>query len=210
MVMRLAARPSERLPGPIPPGILFPVVSSDEILTPLSVEEYLEREKRSDVRHEFIEGYLYAMVGASRRHNLIALSIERMLHAALRGTPCRAFVSDLKVQVGERFFYPDVVVSCSGSLDEHIEREPKLIVEVLSPSTEARDRMEKRLAYQSLASLEEYVLVAQDRVHIEVYRRGGPAWVVERYEAGDTARLESVGTSFATEQIYEDVLDGPE
>lgn len=114
MVMRQAARPSVCLPGPNPPGILFPVVSRDEILTPLSVEEYLEREKRSDVRHEFIEGYLYAMVGASRRHNLIALSIERMLHAALRGTPCRAFVSDLKVQVGERFFYPDVVVSCSG------------------------------------------------------------------------------------------------
>ena len=180
-----------------------------ETLTPLSVEEYLEREKRSDVRHEFIEGYVYAMVGASRRHNLIALAIERLLHTALRGSSCRAFVSDLKVQVDDRFYYPDVVVSCSGALDGHIERSPKLIVEVLSPSTEARDRMEKRLAYQSLTSLEEYVLVAQDRVRIEVYRRGDEAWLLECHEAGDIIRLESADTSFAAEQVYEDVLDGP-
>ncbi len=191
------------------PGILIRVVSSVETLVPLSVEEYLEREKRSDVRHEFIEGYVYAMVGASRRHNLIALTIERLLHTALRGSSCRAFVSDLKVQVGDRFYYPDVVVSCSGALDEHIERSPKLIVEVLSPSTEARDRMEKRLAYQSLASLEEYMLVAQDRVHVEVYRRGDEVWTVERHEAGDTVRLDSAGSSFAAERIYEDVLDAP-
>ena len=151
-------------------------MSSVEILTPLSVEAYLEREKRSDVRHEFIEGYVYAMVGASRRHNLIALSLERRLHAAL---------------------------------DDDIERSPKLVVEVLSPSTEARDRMEKRLAYPSLASLEEYVLVAQDRVHVEVYRRQGSAWVVERHGAGDTVGLESADTSFPAEQIYEDVLDDP-
>ncbi|MEM1033928.1 MAG: Uma2 family endonuclease [Myxococcota bacterium] len=186
------------------------VVSSVEILTPLSVAAYLEREKRSDVRHEFIEGYVYAMVGASRRHNLIALAAGRLLHAVLQGAPCRAFVSDLGVQVDARFFYPDVVVSCSGSLDDHIERSPKLIIEVLSPSTEARDRMEKRLAYQSLVSLEEYVLVALDRVHVEVYRRGGSAWTVERYEAGEHVRLASVGTSFLAEQLYEDVLDGPE
>lgn len=140
---------------------------------------------------------------------MIALGIERLLHTALRGSPCRVFVSDLKVQVDERFYYPDVVVSCSGSLDEHIERSPKLIVEVLSPSTEARDRMEKRLAYQSLASLEEYVLVAQDRVHIEVYRRGDEAWQLERHEAGDTVRLASLNASFPAERVYEDVLDAP-
>lgn len=186
--------------------ILTGGVSSVETLTLLSVEEYLEREKRSDVRHEFIEGNVYAMVGASRRHNLIALALQRHLHGALKGSSCRAFVSDLKVQVGERFYYPDVVVSCSGDLDAHIERSPKLIIEVLSPSTEARDRMEKRLAYQSLSSLEEYVLVAQDRIYVEVYRRGEPSWVLERHEAGDTVQLESAGTRLAIEDIYEDVL----
>lgn len=185
-------------------------MSSVEILTRLSVEDYLSREERSEVRNEYIDGCLYAMVGASRRHNLIALSIHRLLHAALRESPCRVFVSDLKVQVEERFYYPDVVVSCGGEeLESRIERSPTLVVEVLSPSTQARDRMEKRLAYQSLASLGEYVLVKQNEIGIEVYRRHTDQWLVERHGVGDTVTFESLDIAFAAEQIYEDVLDAP-
>jgi Uma2 family endonuclease len=185
-------------------------MSSVEVLKRLSVPEYLELEERSEVRHEYIEGYVYAMVGGTRRHNLIALSIYRLLHAKLADSPCRAFVSDLKVQVGERFYYPDVVVSCSSEgLDSRIERAPKLIVEVLSPTTEARDRMEKRLAYQSIPTLAEYVLVAQDAVAIEVYRRDREQWLLERCGVGDTVTFESVEASLRAEQIYEDVLDAP-
>lgn len=185
-------------------------MSATAKLKPLSVEEYLAAEETSDVRHELVDGYLFAMVGTSQRHNLIALSLGSLIRAHLRGTPCRVFMSDLKVRVGNNFYYPDLVVSCQVTDTASIvAADPKLIVEVLSPSTESRDRFEKRLAYQRLDSLQEYVLVAQEQLQVEVFRRCSDGWEVETYGAGETVWFESLDLAVALGAIYEDVGESP-
>ena len=179
-----------------------------EKLRPITVEEYLEGEKRSDVRHEYVAGTVYAMAGASGLHNLLAIAFAAGLRQHLRGSPCRVFMSDMKVQVRDAFYYPDLVVVC-GAIDAgaYYQTAPTLVVEILSESTEARDRLEKRLAYQSLESLKEYVLVAQDKMRVEVYRRVEDGWQLETYSYGDRVRFASIHYETAIEQLYEDVLD---
>lgn len=178
-------------------------------LKPLTVEEYLEGELRSDVKHELVGGRAYAMVGASRYHVLIAGALHAALRTHLRGGPCRAYISDMKVRVGDDFYYPDVLVSCTAGGHDYYETAPVLIVEVLSPSTETRDRLEKCLAYQRLDSLKEYVLIAQDKVRAEVHRRIEGGWEVERFDERDVLRLESVDMTIPLTEIYEDVMNVP-
>lgn len=179
-----------------------------EKLRPITVEEYLEGEKTSDIRHEYVAGAVHAMAGASGLHNLIALAFATGLRHHLRGSPCHVFISDMKVRVNDAFYYPDLVVVC-GAIDAgaYYQTAPTLIVEILSESTEARDRLEKRLAYQKIESLKEYVLVAQDKMRIEVYRRVEDGWQLETYSYGDRVRFTSIGYETAIEQLYEDVLD---
>jgi len=178
-----------------------------EKLHPISVEEYLGGEKSSDVRHEYVAGAVYAMAGANGLHNLLALAFAANLRHHLRGSPCRVFMSDMKVRVRDAFYYSDLVVVC-GTVDAgaYYQTTPTLVVEILSESTEARDRLEKRLAYQNLESLKEYVLVAQDKMRVEVYRRIEDGWQLETYSYGDRVRLASVNYEAAIEQLYEDVL----
>ncbi len=129
----------------------------------LDVEEYLRNELRAEVRHELVRGAVYAMVGSSNAHNLIAGSLYARLRQQLKGSSCGVYMSDMKVRVADDFFYPDVVVSCQPQEPAfYYVTEPTLIIEVLSPSTEARDRLDKPVAYQGLKSLQEYALVAQD------------------------------------------------
>lgn len=179
-----------------------------EKLQPITVEEYLKGEKTSDARHEYVAGAVYAMVGASGLHNLIALTFATSLRLHLRGMSCHLFMSDMKVRVNDAFYYPDLVVVC-GAIDAgaYYQTAPTLIVEILSESTEARDRLEKRLAYQKIESLKEYVLVAQDKMRIEVYRRVEDGWQLETYSYGDRVRFTSISYEVAIEQLYEDVLD---
>lgn len=179
-----------------------------EKLRPITVEEYLEGEKCSDVRHEYVAGAVYAMAGASGLHNLLALAFAANLRNHLRGSPCRVFMSDMKVRVDDAFYYPDLVITC-GALDAraYSQNAPTLVIEILSESTEARDRLEKRLAYQKIESLKEYVLVAQDKIRIEVYRRIEDGWQIETYSYGDLVRFASISYEIAIEQLYEDVLD---
>jgi Uma2 family endonuclease len=180
-------------------------------IEPLSIEAYLRGEQHTDVRHEYIAGQVYAMVGASKLHNLISGSLYAHLRDHLRGSACRVYMSDMKVRVEDAFYYPDIVVSCAeadpGSL---YETEPILITEVLSESTEARDRFEKRLAYQRIPSLREYVLVEQRRVRIGVYRRQDDGWTLDSLGIGDTLRLDSVCFECPSELLYEDVLNSME
>ena len=172
----------------------------------VSVEEYLEGEKHSQVKHEYVRGRVYAMVGASKAHNRIALNIGYTLDRHLRGGPCSVFVSDVKVRIGEIFYYPDVLVSCSqGDTDPFFSTEPSLIVEVLSPTTEALDRLDKRLAYQSLPSLQEYVLVSQGKREVQVYRRQGQGWDLEVFLEEDTVRIESIHFELPLAEVYRDV-----
>lgn len=178
-------------------------------LARLNSDDYLEGELGSDIRHEYVDGEIYAMAGAGEAHNLIALNVASRLRGAARGGPCRVFISDMKVRVAawNAFYYPDVMVACDSS-DTHtyFKERPCLIVEVLSPSTEAIDRREKLLAYRTLESLREYVLIAQDKLQIEVYRSAEErGWSLETLTEGDTLRLECVGTTMSLDDVYEDV-----
>lgn len=128
----------------------------------MSVDEYLQFDLQATTKHECVAGRVYAMSGPTLRHNLITRNLVIALSRHLNGGPCRAFFSDIKVHLrinkAEIFYYPDVVVAC-GALEiaERELREPKLIVEVLSPSTESIDRREKAFNYQQIPSMEEYV-----------------------------------------------------
>ena len=179
----------------------------------ISPAEYLEGEKAARVRHEYIDGAVYAMAGGTKAHNLISFNLARALHGHLRNTPCRVFIGDVKVHVAwdwrERFYYPDVVVGCTaGDNDPYVVEQPKLIVEVLPHSTEREDRSDKFYAYRHLASLEEYVLVAQDLRRVEVYRRE-TGWDLDLYEAEGNFSLRSVGVELTLAEVYEGVLDAP-
>jgi len=175
--------------------------------TPLTVEAYIEGELHAEVRHEYLAGEVYAMTGASAPHNVIAGNLFSALHAHLRGGPCRVFMSDMKVRIQDAgedyFYYPDLMVACRAEDNARYWREqPTLIVEVLSESTERIDHREKRWAYQRIAALEEYVLLAQDRMEAEVYRRAED-WMPQRFAADDTLTLASVGLSLPMMQVYE-------
>ncbi|MDN5870426.1 MAG: Uma2 family endonuclease [Nitrococcus sp.] len=172
----------------------------------LSPQEYLEGELRAEVKREYVAGQVYAMVGVSRAHNIIAGNIFAALRNHLRGGPCQAFIADMKVRAADAFFYPDVAVTRDPA-DRHeyyLER-PALVIEVVSPSTEARDTLDKRIAYQAINSLEDYVLVAQHRAEVRIYRRLEGGWELETCTGTDTVRLNSVGLEIPVATIYEGV-----
>lgn len=181
-------------------------------LPSLSVDEYLAGEPVSEIRHEYVDGEVYAMAGAGEAHNLIALNVASWLRGSVRGGPCRVFISDMKLRVAEwnAFYYPDILVACDPSdTQPYFKESPCLIVEVLSPSTEAIDRREKLLAYRTLESLREYVLIAQDKRQAEVYRRAADgAWSLEILTEGDPLHLECVGAILSLDEVYEDVPPG--
>jgi Uma2 family endonuclease len=173
----------------------------------ISIEEYLEGEKSAQVKHEYDEGTVYAMVGASRAHNTLALTLASRLRSELRGRACEVFMSDVKVRIGDIFYYPDVLVTCSKTdSDPYYCTEPILIIEVLSPATESIDRLGKRLAYQSLSSLNEYVLVSQDSTQVQAYRRAAANWDLETYGEGEIVRFASVQLEFPISEIYRDLV----
>jgi Uma2 family endonuclease len=154
----------------------------------LSVEDYLAGEQESDVRHEYLDGEVYAMVGACDRHGLIALNLASLFSQRLPDR-CQVFMSDMKVriQTAERevFYYPDVLVSCdSRDRETYYRQYPCLVVEVLSPHTERLDRFEKALFYRQLDTLQEYVLVSQDYRQLEVFRRADH-WQCTTYTEGE-------------------------
>ncbi|MDX9707603.1 MAG: Uma2 family endonuclease [Azospira sp.] len=178
----------------------------------ISEDDYLVLEARSPVRHEYVCGEVYAMTGASLRHNVIAGNLFALLRAHLRGTPCRAFVSDAKLRIAKAgaYYYPDVMVTCDprhltvGS-DDLVVEAPKLIVEVLSTSTEGIDRREKLTAYRGIPSLVEYVLVAQDEAKIEIHRRQGDiGWEIVTLTPGDPVELKSLEFTSDFPAIYEE------
>jgi len=173
-----------------------------------SVEDYLNGELHSDIRHEFVGGQVYAVVGASDRHGLIVNAIAFALTPAARQRKCQLFASDMKVRLTiagqEIFYYPDLVLSCDPNDRETYFREhPCLIVEVLSEATERIDRREKLLAYQTIPSLQEYILVAQDQPRLEIYRRRND-WRPDIITGGSVS-LECLGADLAIGAVYEDV-----
>jgi Uma2 family endonuclease len=171
----------------------------------MTADEYLAFEMQSPIKHEFVDGVIYAMSDASDRHGLLTLAFASALYRQL-SDDCQAFVADMKLRVGARspcvFYYPDILVSCAADDRERYFREqPILIVEVLSPSTERVDRTEKLAAYASIPSLHEYVLADQDIPKIEIRRRR-TAWQPEIYLPGDGFRLDSVGIDLTIDGLY--------
>jgi Uma2 family endonuclease len=175
-----------------------------------TVEEYLEFEKTSPVRHEYVEGQIYAMAGGTKNHNRITVDLTARLNDQLASGGCEAFASDVKVRVGTLFYYPDVVVTCeplteAENEDDYIAKNPVLITEVLSKTTARTDRVEKMNEYQHLPSLREYVLIAQERMRVEVYRheQAGAAWQSEVYtEPEAEVFFASVGAKIKVADIY--------
>ena len=178
-------------------------------LLTLTVAEYLESEKSSPVRHEYLAGYVYAMTGTSAAHNLIAGNVFARLRAHLRGGPCRVFISDMKLRIEaiNTFYYPDVMVTCDPEdREDYFKSRPSLIIEVSSPSTVVIDRREKLLAYQKIPNLREYILISQDEIKVEVYRRDqGGRWWEQTLEREGELELESVGLKIELNDVYEDV-----
>lgn len=173
----------------------------------ISLDEYLALEERSPVRHEYVAGEVYAMSGATTRHNLITLNIARSLHAAARARGCRVFASDVKLKARDRVYYPDVIVACGKAAEvELIVEEPSVVVEVTSPSTRATDRREKLETYRGMPSLQVYLIVAQRRRHVLVYVRDADgSWMREEITGDGEIALSRLGTRLGMEAIYEDV-----
>jgi len=179
---------------------------------PISEKEYLEGELLSDIKHEFIEGETYAMAGASANHERIAANIVRKFGNHLEDNPCEPLGSDMKIRVGSNFFYPDVIVDCEfDEFTPYFTATPIIIVEVLSKSTRRTDETIKRSAYLDIPTLQEYVLIEQDFVDVEVIRRS-EGWQSRHYFMGDEVPFESIDLTLAVEEIYhrvhnEDVIE---
>jgi len=175
-----------------------------------SLDEYFALEREAEVRHEYLDGEIMAMGGASRRHNMLVTNLGAAIRPHLRGTPCRLASNDMKVFIASvnRAYYPDLVVSCSDlsdEIDDYTETQPRLIIAVLSASTATLDRTEKRVNYQRLDSLQDYVLIAQTEPLVEVYQRQADGWTHTAYGTGETVELSSIGLKLAMDVIYEDV-----
>ncbi len=159
----------------------------------VSVEDYLTGERGGEVRHEYIAGQAYAMVGAGRSHGLIVTALALAIGPDTRKSGCQLFIADMKVRLSiagdDIFYYPDLVLSCDpGDREDYFITRPCLIIEVLSKTTERIDRREKLLAYQTLGSLQEYVLATQDHPRFEIFRRAN-GW---RREALTDGSLQSI------------------
>ncbi|MCK5917240.1 MAG: Uma2 family endonuclease [Cocleimonas sp.] len=187
-------------------------LAKQDYITP---EEYLEGEPLAEVKHEYIDGEVYAMAGASDAHTKVALNIALQLKPHLRGSGCSTYLSDMKVSVNndEAYFYPDVMVTCEPSDQQpecnYIKRSPKLIIEVLSPSTEGKDRGRKFILYRQIPSLEEYILINPRRYYLEQYlrRKDSDEWVLHSH-TGEKAMIHfrSIDLTCSMLDLYEDVM----
>ena len=172
-----------------------------------SEAEYLHEEHHhAEFKNEYVDGQIYAMVGASANHNCLAGNLFALIKSHLKGSPCNVFQSDFKVKVGTKYFYPDVLVRCDKKAKFYTE-EPTIIVEIISPSTAKYDRTFKTAVYQQIPSLIEYVIVEQDKCLVGVYHRRNKVWNRTVYGLGNDVHFNSIGLTLSVEEIYTDVDD---
>ncbi|MBI5442639.1 MAG: Uma2 family endonuclease [Deltaproteobacteria bacterium] len=184
----------------------MPLAEQPGALTP---EAYLEWEKLQEGRHEYVDGQVFAMSGASLIHATVSLNIASLLRNHLRGGPCRAFTADIKARVAAEgpFFYPDVVVTCDerDRANAYYVAHPTLIVEVLSPTTAAYDRGQKFASYRRIETLREYVLVDTELRSVECFRKDASGhWVLYPFGPDGEVELESLGLRCLIDAVYED------
>ena len=179
----------------------------------MTVAEFLDWEATQSNRHEFYHGEVFAMTGARRPHNVIAMNLGTLLKTFLRPTACRAFMNDMCIQATENIFYPDIFypdifVTCNPEdlKADLVMRHPRVIIEILSPTTAAFDRGDKFAAYRQIESLQEYVLVDPDTQHIDVYRRTPENdWLLAASEAAYGLRLKSLDFHATIAEVFEDL-----
>jgi Uma2 family endonuclease len=185
------------------------IALSDSVL--ITPEAYLELEEKSDIKHEYIDGQMYAMAGTTDIHNTIGLNLAFLIRNHLRGSECRVYFADVKAKIEKRnrFYYPDIIVTCDPKDRETstYKRFTKLIIEVLSNSTEAFERGDKFNDYQTLDSLEEYVLINSKHQRVETFRRNEQGlWVLQTYTpSNQTFELQSVNLTASFTDLYQDV-----
>jgi Uma2 family endonuclease len=175
----------------------------------ISPEEYLEIDRASlNAKYEYEDGHIYAMSGGTTAHAQIAQNMIRALTAHFGEGPCRAFSSDMRVQVAEQKYYlPDVVVSCSAEDNQRrvdIIRSPRFVMEVLSPSTEARDRGRKLITYQACPTIQEYVLVSTELQMVEVFQRhiDSKMWLYQQFRSGQEIAFTSIDFTIPIAALY--------
>jgi Uma2 family endonuclease len=177
----------------------------------LSVEDYLEFEMNATTRHEYVAGEIFAMSGVSAAHNLIVGNVYSAFRNHLHGGPCRTFFTEfkvrLKIKMDEFFYYPDVMVACDREkVETYFLRNPKVIVEVLSPSTEGTDRREKFINYRRIPTLEEYILIAQDAAEVTIHRRSAEWKPTVLTALSAVGEIESIGLSLPLARVYDGAL----
>ncbi len=182
--------------------------------THYTAEEYLTLERSASSKSEFHDGQIFAMTGASRKHNLVSGNIYRELSLQLKSRPCEAYINDMRVKAAEArsYHYPDIVVVCGTPAFEDAQVDtllnPTLLIEVLSPSTEAYDRGGKFAHYRKIPTLCEYLLVTQDQPSIERYVREGDVWILtEAVGLEASVPLESIECVLSLREVYDKVLD---
>jgi Uma2 family endonuclease len=174
-------------------------------------EDYLELERLSLIKHEYFQGQVVAMAGASKAHVIITGNLSALLNNHLRGSGCIVYATDMKVRVPSLnlFYYPDLAVTCDKrdlKVDQDFILHPKLIIEVLSDTTEPFDRGNKFTDYKVIEALEEYVLIHQRQVLVEKFqRRSNALWMSEIYRAGEMLELTSVSLICPIEALYENI-----
>ena len=189
----------------------MPLVKEIEIK--ISEKDYLEGELISEIRHEYIDGTIYAMAGASTKHNSICMNTSSSLFNGLkkRGSSCRVFSSDMKVKISDlikSFFYPDVMIVCDfdNEEDDYYQNSPIIVVEVLSQSTRKYDLTSKKLHYFNIPTLREYVVIEQGFCQVEVFRKSED-WRSTAYFLGDDITFESIYIIVSIEDIYYQVTN---
>ena len=186
---------------------------SQQVISFVSPEEYLRLERQAEYKSEYLNGEIFAMSGASRKHNLISVNIASSLNQQLRGKACEVYPSDMRVKVTATglYTYPDVIAICGEPKfeDDYVDTllNPTLLVEVLSPSTERYDRIAKTSYYRTVDSLAEHLLVALDEVRLEQHvRQPNGQWLLFEYTSLDgVAELQSINCSLALRDIYDKV-----
>lgn len=168
----------------------------------ITEQEYLQGEMIAECRHEFIDGQVFAIAGTSRNHSLLVSNCVQMLANHLQTSPCMTFSSEIKVKTESCFFYPDVMVVCEDDQGhDYYTEKPSIIIEVLSKTTRRLDKTVKLAAYKTLTSLQEYVLIEQDHVEVEVFRRS-QNWFAEHFFLGDSIHFESINFSVNVVDLY--------
>ena len=175
-------------------------------MTQMDVEDYLALNKNSkDMRYEYLDGEVRMLAGGSPDHSIIIANMTAIIKAPLKGSSCRVYNSDVQLKLSEkRYVFPDITISCDERDRNQKEtiRYPRVVIEVLSPTTEATDRGKKAAYYRACPTIQEYVMIDSQEIFIEVHRRE-ERWTINTFEPGDTITLNSIAIQFPIEEAYE-------